>query len=298
MLRIGLFLLTNLAVMAVIGLLITALGLNQPGMGWAPLVVMAGLLGMGGALVSLLLSKRMAVRSAQARVIDLPQSETEHWLLDTVKSHAARAGLGMPDVAVFPSSAPNAFATGASRNQALVAVSTGLLERMNREEIEAVLGHEVSHVANGDMVTLSLLQGVVNTFVMVFAQIVSSLVDRRGGNRAYNMTGYGFGRGFGYRTTYVVTQAVLGFIATLVVRWFSRWREFRADAGGARLAGRDRMISALQRLLELQRPAQLPAELQAMGINGGLLGAIGLKKLTMTHPPLEERIAALRRLAP
>jgi heat shock protein HtpX len=297
MMRIGLFLATNLAVLFVLILIITLLGLNQPGMNWLPLIIMAGVIGMAGSFISLLLSKSMAKRSSQAEVIEAPRSDTEQWLVDTVRSQAARAGIGMPEVAVFPSSAPNAFATGANKDKALVAVSAGLLDSMNRDEVEAVLGHEVSHVANGDMVTLSLIQGVVNTFVMVFAQIISSLVDRRRGG-GHNMTGYGFGRGVGYRATYMLAQTVLGFIATLVVRWFSRWREYRADAGGARLAGRDKMISALQRLQALQRPAQLPAEMQALGINGGLLGAIGLKKLTMTHPPLEERIAALRQQQP
>lgn len=297
MMRFGLFLATNLAVLFVLNLIITALGLNQPGMNWLPLIIMAGVMGMAGSFISLLLSKGMAKRSSKAQVIESPSSDMEHWLVETVKSQAAKAGIGMPEVAVFPSAAPNAFATGANKNKALVAVSSGLLEHMNRGEVEAVLGHEVSHVANGDMVTLSLVQGVVNTFVIVFAQIISSLVDRRRGS-SYNMTGYGFGRGVGYRVTYMVAQTVLGFLATLIVRWFSRWREYRADAGGARLAGRDKMISSLQRLQALQRPAQLPAEMQALGINGGLLGAIGLKKLTMTHPPLEERIAALRALQP
>jgi len=214
--------------------------------------------------------------------------------VDTVHSQSQQAGIGQPEVAIFDSPAPNAFATGANKNSALVAVSTGLLNTMDKDEVEAVLGHEVSHVANGDMVTLSLIQGVVNTFVIVFSQIISTLVDRRRGS-GYSASGYGYGRGIGYRVTYMVTQLVLGFLATLVVRWFSRWRAYRADAGSAKLAGRDKMIKALQRLQQLQRPAQLPAHMQALGINGGLLGVAGLKKLTMTHPPLEDRIAALRR---
>ena len=293
MMRIGLFLATNLAVLIVLNLIITVLGLNQPGMSWTPLVILAGIIGMAGSFISLMLSKSMAKRSSGAAVIAAPVDETEQWLFDTVRTQAQRAGIGMPEIAIFDSPAPNAFATGADKNNALVAVSSGLLRTMDRDEVEAVLGHEVSHVANGDMVTLSLIQGVVNTFVIVLSQIVSSMVDRRQG-RDYSFSGYGYGRGVGYRLTYTLSQILLGFLATLVVRWFSRRREYRADAGGAQLAGRDKMIRALERLLELQRPAQLPAEMQAMGINGGLLGAHGLKKLTMNHPPLEQRIAALR----
>ena len=296
MMRIGLFLGTNLAVLFIINLIITFLGLNQPGTNWTPLLIMAGIFGMAGSFISLLLSKTMAKRSSGARVIESPSNETERWLVNTVKTQADQAGIGHPEIAIFESSAPNAFATGANKNKALVAVSTGLLDTMHKDEVEAVLGHEVSHVANGDMVTLSLIQGVVNTFVMVFSQIISTLIDgRRGGKN--NEAGYGFGQGIGFRFTYMMTQMVLGFLATLIVRWFSRWREYRADAGGASLAGRTKMIKALERLQQLQRPAQLPAHMQALGINGGLLGAIGLKKLTMTHPPLEERIAALRNAA-
>ncbi len=295
MMRIGLFLATNLAVMVVLSLIFTALGLNQPGMSWTPLLIMAGIMGMAGSFISLLMSKSMAKRSTGARVIETPSNDSERWLLTTVASQAASAGIAMPEVAVFDSSAPNAFATGANKNKALVAVSTGLLNTMDHNEVEAVLAHEITHVSNGDMVTLSLVQGVVNTFVIVFAQVISAMVDRRRSGQ-YNQTGYGFGRGMGYRMTYTVAQLVLGFLATLVVRWFSRWREFHADKGGAKLAGRDKMIQALERLHELQRPAQLPVQMQALGINGGFLGAFGLKKLTMTHPPLEERIAALRAL--
>ncbi|MEE9342324.1 MAG: protease HtpX, partial [Gammaproteobacteria bacterium] len=270
-------------------------GLNQPGMSWTPLIIMAGVMGMAGSFISLLMSKSMARRSVNAQLIETPQSETESWLLATVHSQARSAGIGLPEVAIFESHAPNAFATGANKNNSLVAVSTGLLDAMDRHEVEAVLAHEISHVANGDMVTLSLIQGVVNTFVIILSQLVSSLMDRRRG-RGYNATGYGYGRGMGYRFTYSISQMVFGFLATLIVRWFSRWREFHADAGGAKLAGREKMIRALERLQELQRPAQLPTQMQAMGINGGLLGAFGLKKLTMTHPPLEDRIAALREL--
>ncbi len=226
-------------------------------------------------------------------VIEVPQGDTEQWLVSTISRQAEKVGIDMPEVAVFQSSAPNAFATGANKNKALVAVSTGLLSAMTQNEIEAVLGHEMSHVANGDMVTLSLVQGVVNTFVIVLSQLVSSVMDRRS-NRGYNQRGYGYGRGFGYRMTYMAAQFVFGFLATLIVRWFSRWREYRADAGGANLAGTEKMIHALEKLQSLQQPAQLPVQMQALGINGGLLGAMGLKKLTMTHSPLEKRIQALR----
>ena len=287
MTRIALFLGTNFAVLIVLNLIFTLLGLNQPGTSWTPFLIMAGIIGMAGSFISLLMSKSMAKRSTGARVIQTPGDETERWLLSTVASQASSVGIDMPEVAIFDSSAPNAFATGANKNKALVAVSKGLLSAMDKDEVEAVVGHEMTHVANGDMVTLSLVQGVVNTFVMVFAQVISVMVDRRGNNH-HNATGYGFGRGIGYRMTYMLAQMVLGFLATLIVRWFSRWREFHADKGGAELAGRDKMIRALERLHTLQRPAQLPAQMQALGINGGLFGAYGLKKLTMTHPPLEE----------
>lgn len=293
MMRIALFLGTNFAVLFVLNLIFTLLGLNQPGTSWTPFLIMAAIMGMAGSFISLLVSKSAAKRSTGARVIETPSDETERWLLSTVASQASSVEIDMPEVAIFNSTAPNAFATGANKNKALVAVSKGLLNGMDRDEVEAVVGHEMTHVANGDMVTLSLVQGVVNTFVMVFAQMISVMVDRRGNNE-YSTTGYGFGRGIGYRMTYMIAQAVLGFLATLIVRWFSRWREFHADKGGAELAGHDKMIRALERLQTLQRPAQLPAQMQALGINGGLLGAFGLKKLTMTHPSLEERIAALR----
>ncbi len=293
LMRAGLFIATNIAVMFVLNLLITVLGVNQPGMSWTPLLLMAGVMGFAGSFISLMMSKSAAKRSSGAVVIEQPKDETEKWLLSTVSQQADRVGIDMPEVAVFESPAPNAFATGANKNKSLVAVSSGLLQAMDRDEAEAVLAHEMSHVANGDMVTLTLVQGVVNTFVIVLAQLVSTMVDRRG-KSGYSSSGYGYGRGFGYRMTYMAAQFVLGFLATLIVRWFSRWREYRADAGGAELAGREKMIKALEKLQSLQQPAQLPAQMQALGINGGLLGAIGLKKLTMTHPPLEERIKALR----
>ncbi|MFW5450076.1 MAG: protease HtpX [Methylophagaceae bacterium] len=293
LMRTTLFLGTNLAVIFILNLLITLLGLNQPGMDWKPMLLMAGIIGFAGSFISLLMSKTMAKRSSGAQVITTPANDQEQWLINTVSSQAQQAGIDMPEVAIFDSPAPNAFATGANKNKSLVAVSTGLLNSMTQDEVEAVLAHEISHVSNGDMVTLSLIQGVVNTFVIVLSQIISSLVDRRQGG-GYNARGYGFGRGLGYSATYMISQLVLGFFATLIVRWFSRWREYRADAGGATLAGTEKMISALERLQSLQQPAQLPAQMQSLGINGGLLGAIGLKKLSMTHPPLEERIKALR----
>ncbi len=294
MMRLGLFLGTNMAVLFVLGVIINVLGLNQPGMSWTPMLIMAGIMGMAGSFISLMMSKSMAKRSSGAVVIENPSNDLEKWLVDTVYRQADAAGIGRPEVAIFNSDAPNAFATGANKNAALVAVSTGLLNTMDKGEVEAVLGHEVSHVANGDMVTLSLLQGVLNTFVIVFAQIISSMVDRRGDG--YNRSGYGFGRGIGYSVTYMIAQTVLGFLATLIVRWFSRYREYRADEGGAKLSSRDKMVRALQRLQNVSKPAQLPAAMQAFGINGGLLGSMGLKKLTMTHPPLEERIAALQKM--
>ena len=231
-------------------------------------------------------SKSLAVRSVGAQIITEPRSATERWLLETVRRQSEQAGIGMPEVAVFESPTPNAFATGSNRNQALVAVSTGLLQQMSQDEAEAVLGHEVSHVANGDMITMALIQGVVNTFVMVFANLIASALDR--GNRE------GGGRGMGYYVGYMLAQSVLGVLASVVVCWFSRQREFRADAGGATLAGRGKMIAALERL-QLGQTAQLPREIAAFGISGNMLGGLG--HLFATHPPLGDRITALRATA-
>ena len=293
--RVGLFVATNAAVLFILNLLLNVLGLNQPGMSWWPMLLMAGVTGFAGSFISLLMSKSAAKRSSGAVVIESPQTETEQWLVATVTRQAQAVGIDTPEIAMFDSPAPNAFATGANKNKALIAVSAGLMAEMDRDEVEAVLAHEMTHVANGDMVTLSLVQGVVNTFVIVLAQIISTMVDRRGRQGAdYNAAGYGYGRGMGYRVSYMISQVVLGFLATLIVRWFSRWREYRADAGGAALAGTHKMVAALEKLQALQQPAQLPAQMQALGINGGLLGALGLKKLTMTHPPLAVRIAALK----
>ncbi len=282
--RIALYLATNIAVLIVLTLILSALGLNQPGRDWTPMIFFAAIMGMGGSFISLLMSKSMARRATGARVITQPASQAEAWLVDTVRQQAARAGIGMPEVAIFPSSSPNAFATGANRNSALVAVSEGLLANMNPDEVEAVLGHEVSHVANGDMVTLGLIQGVVNTFVLVFANLAAAMVDRRGSD------GHSRG-GVGYYATYMLAQVVLGFLATMIVMGFSRWREFRADQGGAMQAGRHKMIAALTRLKELSDPRPLPGQLDAFGISSGV--PRGFKKLFMSHPPLEERIAAL-----
>jgi heat shock protein HtpX len=280
--RIGLFLATNFAVVAVLTIVLNLLGFNQPGANMTPMLVMAAVMGMGGSFISLLMSKTMAIRSMGASIITNPSSPGEQWLVATVKRQAERLNIGMPDVAVFNSATPNAFATGSDKNHALVAVSTGLLETMEQDEVEAVLGHEMAHVANGDMVTLTLIQGVLNTFVMVFASILASVLDR--GNRG--------GRGMGYYLGYVIAQSLLGFLASLIVFWFSRRREFRADIGGAELAGRHKMIAALQRLQSTSRQAPLPGGLAAFGISSGKVSALG--RLLMTHPPLEERIAALQ----
>jgi len=289
--RILLFLATNLAVVLLLGTVARLLGVDrflyQSGLNLPSLLVFAAIFGMGGSLISLLMSKWIAKNSVGAQVIEQPRTQAERWLVETVQRQARAAGIGMPEVALYDSPEPNAFATGANRNAALVAVSTGLLEQMSADEVEAVLGHEVSHVANGDMVTLSLIQGVLNTFVIVLSRVVGYLVDQflsRGENR---------GPGIGYWITSMILEIVFGLLASLIVMWFSRHREFHADAGGARLAGRSKMIAALERLQQLHEPSQLPSQMAAFGINGGL--GDGLRKLLMTHPPLEERIAALRR---
>jgi heat shock protein HtpX len=289
--RVVLFLLTNLAVMLVLGVVVNLLGLNtfisRSGLNLPVLFGFALVFGMGGSFISLLMSKWVAKASTGAEVIEHPRNAAEQWLLETVRRQAEQAGIGMPEVAVYHAPEPNAFATGASRNKALVAVSTGLLEAMDRDEVEAVLGHEVSHIANGDMVTLSLIQGVVNTFVIFLARIVGYVVDRA---LAGDSEEEHHGPGIGYWITSMIAELFLGVLASLIVMWFSRRREFRADAGGAQLAGRQNMIAALQRLRQMSEPSHLPPEMAAFGIRGGG----GLTKLFMTHPPLEERIAALR----
>jgi len=289
--RIMLFLVTNIAVLALLAVTMRLLGiegiLDEQGVNLdlQSLLVFSAVLGFGGSLISLAISKWSAKRMTGARVIEQPSNDVEAWLVSTVKRQATQAGIGMPEVAVYDAPEPNAFATGARKNSALVAVSTGLLHAMGREEVEAVLAHEVSHVANGDMVTLTLIQGVVNTFVIFLSRVIGFVVDR-----VVFRTERGFGPG--YFITSIVAQILLGILASMVVMAFSRHREFRADAGGASLAGRENMIGALERLGG--RPAaEMPAQLNGFGISGGV-GA-GLKRLFMSHPPIEERIAALRR---
>ncbi|RZA35770.1 MAG: protease HtpX [Lysobacteraceae bacterium] len=283
--RIALFLATNLAVMALAGIVMSLLGVHPNQM--TGLLVMAAIFGFGGSIISLLLSKTMAKRATGAQVIVEPRNEGEQWLLSTVRKQAQAAGIGMPEVAVYDAPEINAFATGANRNNALVAVSTGLLRSMSRDEAEAVLGHEVSHVANGDMVTMALLQGVLNTFVIVLARVVGGIIDSYlSGNRESR------GPGFAYFIIVMALEMVLGLFATMIAMWFSRRREFRADAGGASLAGRHKMIAALEKLQAGHAPSTLPAQVEAFGIAGGM--GHGLKKLFLSHPPMEERIAALR----
>ncbi|TWR42609.1 protease HtpX, partial [Xanthomonas vasicola] len=249
-------------------------------------LVMAAIFGFGGSFISLLLSKFMAKRSTGAQVITEPRTPTERWLLETVRRQAQAAGIGMPEVAVYDGPEINAFATGANRNNALVAVSTGLLQNMDQDEAEAVLGHEIAHVANGDMVTMALLQGVLNTFVIVLARVVGGIIDSAlSGNRDS-------GRGFAYYIIVFALEMVFGMFATMIAMWFSRRREFRADAGGAHLAGRRKMIAALERLSLNHGQNTLPAQVQAFGIAGGV--GEGLRRLFLSHPPLTERIAALR----
>ena len=288
--RILLFLATNLAIMIVLSISLRVLGvesiLDQQGvdLNLNSLLIFAAVFGMGGSFLSLAMSKWTAKRFTGARVIERPANEAEQWLVATVERQARQAGIGMPEVAVYDSPDVNAFATGASRNKALVAVSTGLLRSMSRDEAEAVLGHEVSHVANGDMITLALIQGVVNTFVIFLSRIVGHFVDR-----VVFKTERGHGPAFWVTT--IVAELVLGILASVIVMWFSRQREFRADQGGASLAGRQKMIAALERLKE-RMPQPLPDQLAAFGISGGI--GHGLKRLFMSHPPLEERIAALK----
>jgi len=280
--RIALFLATNFAVLILASIVMSLLGVNPSQM--SGLLVMAAIFGFGGSFISLLLSKWMAKRSTGAVVITEPRNQTERWLLATVERQAKAAGIGMPEVAVYEGPEINAFATGANRNNALVAVSTGLLHNMSEDEAEAVLGHEIAHVANGDMITMALLQGVLNTFVIVLARVVGGIIDSAlSGNRE------GGGRGFAYYIIVFVLEMVFGLFATMISMWFSRHREFRADAGGASLAGRQKMIAALERLQLNHGQSTLPTQIAAFGIAGSTA-----KKLFMTPPPLEERIAALR----
>jgi heat shock protein HtpX len=283
--RIALFMLTNLAVLALASIVMSLFGVSSASM--AGLLIMAALFGFGGSIISLLMSKWMAKRATGAMVIETPRNEAEQWLVETVRRQAQAAGIGMPEVAVYEAPEINAFATGASRNNALVAVSTGLLQQMSRDEAEAVLGHEVSHVANGDMITMALLQGVLNTFVIVLARVIGGVIDGYlSGNREGNS------RGIAYYVIVFGLEMVLGLFATMIAMWFSRRREFRADHGGATLAGRQKMIAALERLQANHSTSTLPAQVEAFGIAGGV--GQGLKKLFLSHPPLPERIDALR----
>ena len=278
--RVFLFLLTNFAVMLVLGIvlaiLMPVLGLDSSSN--AGLLVISAVFGMGGSLISLAMSKWIAKRSVGASVIESPRNDSEKWLVETVKRQAKKAGIGIPEVAIYDSPEINAFATGMSRNNALVAVSTGLLRSMTQDEAEAVLGHEVSHIANGDMITLTLIQGVLNTFVFFFARIAASAISRGSNNR------------FVYFMTVMAFQMVFGLLASVIVMWFSRQREFRADSGGAALAGKQKMIAALQRLQSNQMESQLDGQLTSFGISGKR----ATSEMFMSHPPLEKRIAALR----
>ena len=286
MLRIGLFLATNVAIMVLISIIFQVLGLegilaeNGVDLNLQALLVLSAVIGFGGSIISLLMSKWLAKKTMGVQIIETPSNEAESWLVGTVQRQAQQAGIGMPEVGIFDSPSPNAFATGANKNSALVAVSTGLLQSMNRGEVEAVLGHEVSHVANGDMVTMTLIQGVVNTFVVFFSRIVGHFIDR-----VVFKTERGYGPG--YYIGSIVAQIVFSLLANIIVAWFSRRREFRADSGGADLSSKRQMADALRALQRVHEPQPLPNEMAAFGINGGL------KSLFSTHPPLEERIAAL-----
>jgi heat shock protein HtpX len=289
--RIALFILTNLAVLLVLSVVAHLFGIDTylaaHGSSLDGLLVWAALFGFGGAFVSLAMSKMQAKMFMGVQVIGQSADPTEQWLLSVVEHHARNVGVGMPEVGIFNSPEPNAFATGMSRNSALVAVSSGLLQRMNRSEIEAVLGHEMTHVANGDMVTLALIQGIVNTFVLFLARVVGNIVDRA----VFRSED---GRGIASILTFYVLQILFGILATPIVMWFSRWREFRADRGGAQLAGTGNMIAALEELKRVHEPLPAP-QFAAFGIADGAV-ASGLRRLFMSHPPLDERIAALRSL--
>ncbi len=288
MMRIFLFIATNAAILVVVSIIFNVLGLGSAldahgvDLNLNGLLVMSAIIGMTGSVISLAMSKWSAKRAMGVHVIDQPQNQTERWLIDIVSRQARQAGIDMPEVGIFDTPDANAFATGMSKNSALVAVSTGLLHNMNTDEVEAVVGHEISHVANGDMVTMALMQGVVNTFVYFFATIIGHLVDR-----VVFKTERGYGPA--YYVTQMAAQVVLGILASMLVMWFSRYREFKADAGGAHLAGREKMIGALRALQRGHEAEDLPGQLAAFGINGG-----GVSKLFMSHPPLEERIAALQ----
>lgn len=285
--RIVLFLATNLAIIIVLSVVLSILGVDSRST--TGLLIFAAVFGMGGSFISLAMSKWIAKSSTGAQVIERPANATESWLLDTVRQQARQAGIGMPEVAIYDSPDINAFATGMKRDNALVAVSTGLLQSMHPDEAEAVLGHEVSHVANGDMITLTLIQGVLNTFVIFLARMAAGVIDSvlRGNDEE---GGLGF---LGYMAVTIVLEIALGILASIIVMWFSRKREFRADEGGARLAGQEKMVAALERLRMVHEPSHLPDQMAAFGIQGK---ASGLARLFMSHPPLEERIEALKTL--
>ncbi len=288
--RVFLFLATNIAILVVLSITLSLLGvegiLDERGvdLDLGNLLVFCAVFGMGGSFISLAISKWVAKRMTGAQVIEQPRNDAEAWLLQTVSHQAKAANIGMPEVAIFPSESPNAFATGARRDNALIAVSSGLLGGMNRDEVEAVLAHEVSHIANGDMITLALIQGVVNTFVFFLSRVIGHFVDRV-------VLKNERGHGIGYFITTIFAQIVLGILASTIVYWFSRQREFRADAAGGRLAGTNKMIAALERLKAQAEPQALPEQMAALGVSGRRSGAL---RLFMTHPPLEERIARLK----
>jgi len=289
MMRILLFLATNVAIMVVVSIIFNVLGLSGVldaqgiDLDLNSLLLMSAIIGTTGSLISLAMSKWSAKNSMGVQVIQQASNRTESWLLEVVARQAQQAGIGMPEVGIFQAPEPNAFATGMNRNNALVAVSTGLLNAMNQDEVEAVIGHEMTHVANGDMITMALMQGVVNTFVYFFATVIGHVVDR---------TVFKTERGYGpaYYITQMAAQLLLGVLASMLVMWFSRYREFKADKGGAQLAGRDKMINALRALQRAHDTPELPGQLAAFGISG----SSGITRLFMSHPPLEERIAALQ----
>jgi heat shock protein HtpX len=291
MTRIFLFLATNAAILVLISIVFQVFGIegilaeNGVDLNLQALLVMSAVIGFGGSFISLAMSKFLAKRSMGVKIIEQPANSSEQWLVSTVQQQAEQAGIGMPEVGIFSAPEPNAFATGMRRNSALVAVSTGLLQSMNADEVEAVLAHEITHVSNGDMVTMGLIQGVINTFVIFLSRIIGHVVDR-----VVFKTQRGYGPA--YYITSIVAQIFLSIIASTIVMWFSRRREFRADAGGASLAGRNKMIAALRALQRGNEPHDLPGEFAAFGISGGL--GTGIKKLFLSHPPLEERIAALQ----
>ncbi len=291
--RILLFLLTNLAILLVLSVVMKFFGLENlmantfggTGINLTGLLIFSAAFGFGGSFISLFISKWMAKRATGAKVIESPSNEDERWLVNTTRQLSERAGIGMPEVAIFESAAPNAFATGANRNKSLVAVSTGLLRGMKREQVKAVLGHEIGHIANGDMITLTLIQGVLNTFVIFLSRIIGMIVDRFVLRNERGM-------GIGYWVTTIIAQILLGILASAVVMWFSRRREFRADAAGAQLAGRNNMINALEALRRSQGAASMPESLAAFGISPSARS--GMARLFASHPPLDERIRALK----